>query len=109
MSSIASALRIQVSIGWVVAWNLLIGGGLWVNGGFTPPLPSHLAQLLVGTALFGTACFAAAIAALPRVNVWALRTGSNSDSTRRELWFVAFLSAALGIGMCVSSFGQAGV
>jgi hypothetical protein len=109
MNHLANSLRLRISVGWVVAWNVLIGIGFWINGGFTPPLRSHIAQLFAGTALFGSACFAVAIAVVPKVSAWALRSGHNSDAIRKELWFVAFLTAALGVGMCVSSLGHASV
>ena len=109
MKGLALNLRISVSVGWVVAWNVLLGIAFWINGGFTPPLRSPAAQLLTATAFFGTALFSLAIALMPSVSYWALRPGANVTVIRKDLLFIAFLTAALGLGMSFSFIGGAGV
>ena len=109
MKGLACNLRISVSVGWVVAWNVLLGIGLWVNGGFTPPLRSPVAQLLAATAFFGTALFSLVIALMPSVSYWALRPGAHVAGIRKDLLFIAFLTAALGLGMTFSFVGGSGV
>ena len=109
MKGLARNLRISVSVGWVVTWNVLLGIAFWVNGGFAPPLRSPVAQLFAAAAFFGTALFSLAIALTPRVSYWALRPGVHVAVIRKELLFVAFLTAALGLGMSFSFIGGASV
>ena len=106
---LARNLRISVSIGWVVAWNLLFAIAFLVNGGFRTTAKVARCKLLVATALFGTALFSLAIALVPVVSYWALRKGAHVAAIRNDLFSISILSTALGCGMTFSFGGSAGV
>jgi hypothetical protein len=93
-------VRAGVLIGWVLAWNALFGIGIWMNGGFAP-LPGSPMFVPISVACFGSAVFAVLIACSGGVQALVLRVYGDVDPIRRELWFIAFVTAVLGVGAVV--------
>ena len=66
-------VRARVLISSVVAWNALLGIGIWLNGGFGPSHPwPPLAAALAFVAFLGTAAVALGVSLIPRFRSWAL-------------------------------------
>jgi hypothetical protein len=109
MTGLTGNLRIGVGVWWIVSWNVLFGLAFWINGGLVLPWRSHVAQSLVAVAFFGTALFSLAIAYVPSVTSWALKPNAQISVIRKDLWFIAFLTAAIGLGMSLPFIGASSV
>lgn len=85
-----------VNIAWVIAWNVLLGIGIWDSGGFghhyTP-----LAVALMSVALLGSAIFGALVLFYAPFRNWALRPDGQLAAIRMELSFIVFLTGVLGL------------
>lgn len=96
-SELHKYLRIGVMVAWVVLWNVLLGVSIWLNDGLGH-VRVPLANWPTAVALLGSSAFALLIAHSERVQAWALRPGTSARPIRKELWFVALLTGALGSG-----------
>ena len=100
-SELHKHLRISVLRTWVIAWNVLLGMGIWVNGGLSN-FHSPLAICIMALALLGTAAFALALLLAPSVRTWALRLDGQFHKIRNALWFIALITTAMGAGTVIS-------
>lgn len=91
-------------VGWVVAWNVLFFAGFWIGGGVAP-IPGSPMFIPISVACFGSAIFAVLIACSSGVQAAVLRAGGEVVAIRRELWFIAFLTAVLGVGALLQYWG----
>ena len=97
-SSIHLHIRASVLVAWVVAWNALFGLAFWLNGGFQP-VPGRPALIPASVACIATAIFAASIARSTGVQALVLRPNGDIRAIREDLWLIAFIAAALGVGL----------
>jgi hypothetical protein len=98
-----SQLKSGVAFAGFVIWTVLLGVGIWVNGGLGP-ITSPLALALAALALLGSAIFFLLIMYSPTVRAFALRPGADLDTIRKELWFTILLTGFLGAGTLYSLF-----
>ena len=82
---------------WAIAWIALCGSAIWLNGGFQP-VPGRPTLIPMSVACIASAVFAALIVCSSSVQSWALRPGGDIQVIRSNLWLIAFITAALGIG-----------
>jgi hypothetical protein len=96
-------LRISFMLLWVVVWNALLGTGLFLDrqAGYEHGI---FFSALFGVAALGTSCLCALVLYVPRMQALALRAGATVADVRRDLWFLALLSGALGVASSVGFF-----
>lgn len=94
-------LRIRVMIAWVIAWNILGGLSIWI-GGERHTINSFISNALTLTALLGTSCVALAIIYSATAQAVTLRASDSIQGLRKELWFIAVLTAGLAVAQIVA-------
>jgi hypothetical protein len=96
-------LRISFMLLWVVLWNALLGTGLFLDrqAGYEHGI---FFSAFFGVAALGTSCLCALVLYVPRMQALALRAGATVADVRRDLWFLALLSGALGVASSVGFF-----
>jgi hypothetical protein len=100
-STLHTHIRKSVIITWLVVWNMLMGIGIWANGGLGR-IHSTLAKEIAATALFGSAGCVLAILLIPTVRDWALRPDAQFSSIQKQLWFHAALFSGMGLAMLIT-------
>lgn len=95
-------LRVSVMVAWVVAWNALLAGGMWLGGGWS--FESAAARIFLTTALLGTASLALAIAYSRPVQSVTLRRQDNVAAIRKDLWFFTLLTGIGAIATALTFF-----
>lgn len=93
---LSSFLRMPIVVGWVLAWNLLLGIGFWMNGGLGRIQVSGAAWPMF-FALAGSCLFCLVILLSSRARDWALRPGKDVESIRLELIFIVLLLGGLAV------------
>jgi hypothetical protein len=92
-------LRSGFLIFYVLAWNALLGLGLWIDGSMKGG-PAFSA--LFAVALLSTSLLCLAIIFLPGVQAICIRATSQVGLIRKELWITCIFTGVLGI---VAFFG----
>ena len=93
---LSSFVRVRVMVLWVIAWNILLGIGVWMNGGLGRIRVSSAAWPMF-LALAGSCAFCLALLFSRRTREWALRPGMDVEPIRLELAFMALLMGGLGV------------
>ncbi len=97
--------RTRFMLGWVVAWNGTLVGGLLLDqmaGGRHAFFTSAFALAALGTS---TLCLS--IILLPRMQVLTLNPGAPVQKLKRELWLLVAVTAVCGlVGPIVGMFAR---
>lgn len=87
-------VRGRIMVGWVLAWNVLLGAGIWMNGGLGPIRVVGAAWPMF-VAVVGSCGFCIALLLSKRTRDWALRPGKEVEPIRLELMFMVLLLGGL--------------
>jgi len=98
-----SAMKPGVAFAGFVIWTVLLGAGIWLNGGLGR-LKSRLALALATLAVVGLTIFFLLIVISPKVRAFALRPGADFDTIRKDLWFTILLTGFFAAGTLYSLF-----
>jgi hypothetical protein len=94
-SELHKHVRVSVLIGWVIAWNVLLGTSVWLNGGLgRAKVPS--AAWPTALALVGSCGFCILLLLSRATQSWALRPTGQLSAIRQELWFIVLLTGGMG-------------
>lgn len=89
-------IRASVLLSWVVAWNVLLGLSIWLNGGLGPEHVS-IAAWPTAIALLASCGFCLLVLFSSTARSWALKPTSHIAEIRDGLWFVALLTGGMGL------------
>ena len=98
-------VRGRIMVGWVLAWNVLLGAGIWMNGGLGRIRVASAAWPMF-LALAGSCAFCLALLLSTRTRDWALRPGKEVEPIRLELMFMALLLGGLAVATLYGVLGD---
>ena len=102
-SELHSHVRVSVLIISVVAWNVLLGTSVWLNGGLGHAKVLHAAWP-TAFALVGSCGFCLLLLLSPAVQSWTLRPAGQLSAIRRDLWLVVLLTGGMGVATLYGLF-----
>ena len=89
-------LRIGFMLLWLVAWNVLLGLGILLDGGASGASSKYF-SVMFAVALLGTSGLCLAVLRVPGLQALALRPESTLHMVRRDLWFMVLLGPGLAL------------
>lgn len=89
-------IRASILVSWVVAWNVLLGLSIWLNGGLGQEQVSIAAWPTV-IAFLGSCAFCLLVLFSSATRSWTLKPTSQIAAIRNGLWFVALLTGGMGL------------
>jgi hypothetical protein len=89
-------LRITFMLAWVLAWNALLGIGLFLDRQAGSSQSTYFSGMFAVAAL-GTSFLFLSLLYVPRTRAYALRAGATFDAIRGDLWFLVVFTSLLGL------------
>jgi len=98
--SLHKHLRVGFMLAYVVAWNVILGVGVWMDRGANSFGISTFAVLSV-VVLLGTSLLCLGVIFVPAVRAVALKPSSDIAFVRRDLWTIFVFCGAMGLLKCL--------